>query len=205
MFDITISLPPEKSNCSRQQSIASVCAPASLADYTPTSYGFPMGGCAMAESARGLIPTEFMYVNYGALLREYLLTRVTLVQVHLFDPSEVQFDDALVSSAIIIYRKSAPADSHRVQFSFGGTLEVPGRVEHIPSANLRSRPKWPGHNRPLAPHSQSSETALGDLFAVKRGVATGANGFFIVDDERIRTGSNFLTTFLPLFCRALAM
>ena len=147
-----------------------------------------------------LIPTEFMYVNYGALLREYLLTRVSLLQVHLFDPSEVQFDDALVSSAVIIYRKSAPADSHRVQFSFGGTLEVPGRVEHIPAANLRGRPKWPGHNRPMAPPSQSSGTALGDLFAVKRGIATGANDFFIVDGERIRQFDlphDFLTPVLP--------
>ena len=147
-----------------------------------------------------LIPTEFMYVNYGALLREYLLTRVTLLQVHLFDPSEVQFDDALVSSAVIIYRKSNPADSDRIQFSFGGTLDNPGTVEQIPVARLRGESKWPGNNRPLARTSHSAQTALGDLFTVKRGIATGANGFFIVDGERIQRFNlprDFLTPVLP--------
>ncbi len=147
-----------------------------------------------------LIPTEFMYVNYGALLREYLLTPVTLLQVHAFDPSEVQFDDALVSSAVVLYRKSSPADSHRVQFSFGGSLDNPRRVEHIPVSRLRGMTKWPGQNRLLTNAPHSSDTLLGDLFTVKRGIATGANGFFIVDDQRIEQFNlphDFLTPILP--------
>ena len=123
--------------------------------------------------AAWLIPTEFMYVNYGALLRQYFLTRVTLLQVHIHDPSQVQFDDALVSSAVIIYRKSAPDELHQVQFSFGGTLDNPGKVEFLPVSRLRSRSKWPGLNRPVLHTPRNSEAILGDLFAVKRGIATG--------------------------------
>ena len=147
-----------------------------------------------------LIPTEFMYVNYGALLREYFLTRVTPLQVHVFDPSTVQFDDALVSSAVIIYRKSAPADSHRIQFSFGGTLAIPSQVEHIPVSFLKGQAKWPRRDRPLPPASNSGDILLGDLFDVKRGIATGANSFFIVDREliaRFDLPPDFLTPVLP--------
>lgn len=48
-----------------------------------------------------LIPSEFMDVNYGQELKRYLIEDVTLLRIHRFDPSNVQFDDALVSSAIV--------------------------------------------------------------------------------------------------------
>ena len=49
--------------------------------------------------AAWLIPSEFMDVNYGRAIKEYLLNQVTLLRIHRFDPSDVQFNDALVSSA----------------------------------------------------------------------------------------------------------
>src|SRR5216683_42988 len=45
-----------------------------------------------------LIPSEFMDVNYGVSLKEYLLTKVTLLRIHRFASQDVQFGDALVSS-----------------------------------------------------------------------------------------------------------
>src|ERR1700722_6567220 len=38
-----------------------------------------------------LIPSEFMDVNYGRELKHYLLHTVTLLRIHRFDPTEVQF------------------------------------------------------------------------------------------------------------------
>lgn len=144
-----------------------------------------------------LIPTEFMYVNYGAVLRQYLLTRVTLLHVHVFD--DVQFDDALVSSTVIIYRKAAPVHSHQVQFTYGSTLHTPDTVEHICISRLLCQKKWPRKNRPLL-SSTHSETVLGDMFDIKRGIATGANRFFIVDSQRMQHFDlplDFLTPILP--------
>ena len=51
-----------------------------------------------------LIPSEFMDVNYGQAVKDYLLNEVTLLQVHRFDPSDVQFHDALVSSAVVWFK-----------------------------------------------------------------------------------------------------
>ena len=58
----------------------------------------------MAENgiAGWLIPSGFMDVNYGQEVKNYLLNNVTLMRVHRFYPNEVQFDDALVSSTIIL-------------------------------------------------------------------------------------------------------
>ena len=56
-----------------------------------------------------LIPSEFMDVNYGRELKAYLLRQVTLLRIHRFDPSEGQFDDALVSSSVLWFRNQRPA------------------------------------------------------------------------------------------------
>ncbi|MEN9868247.1 MAG: hypothetical protein RL748_3837, partial [Pseudomonadota bacterium] len=72
-----------------------------------------------------LVPSEFMDVNYGGELKRYLLEDVTLLRIHRFDPSDVQFDDALVSSAVIWFKKTKPLPGHTVSFSYGGTHTSP--------------------------------------------------------------------------------
>ena len=58
--------------------------------------------------AAWLIPSEFMDVNYGAALKGFLADRVTLIRAHRFDPDDVQFGDALVSSVVLVFRKQLP-------------------------------------------------------------------------------------------------
>lgn len=48
-----------------------------------------------------LIPSEFMDVNYGQAVQNYLLNEVTLLQIQRFDPKDVQFDDAVVIAGFI--------------------------------------------------------------------------------------------------------
>ena len=48
-----------------------------------------------------VVPAEFLDVNYGQALKDYLATRVTLHRLHRFDPEDVQFADALVSSVVV--------------------------------------------------------------------------------------------------------
>lgn len=72
-----------------------------------------------------LIPSEFMDVNYGQAVKRYLLDRVTLLHIHRFDPNDVQFADALVSSAVVWFKNEPPPPDHEVNFTFGGTLFEP--------------------------------------------------------------------------------
>jgi methylase of polypeptide subunit release factors len=65
--------------------------------------------CMDEEAVAGwLIPSEFMDVNYGKSVKEFLLSKVELFRVHRFDPSDAQFEDALVSSVVIWFRKKLP-------------------------------------------------------------------------------------------------
>ncbi len=89
-----------------------------------------------------LIPSEFMDVNYGRAIKECLINHVTLLRVHRFDPADVQFDDALVSSAIVWFKKTAPPADHPVEFTFGGSLLNPSMSIDVSSHVLRQAAKW---------------------------------------------------------------
>ena len=89
-----------------------------------------------------LIPGEFMDVNYGEVLKRYLLNQVTLIRIHRFAPDDVQFDDALVSSAVVWFRNDPSPDDHAVEFSFGGSLPAPVVSRKVSTSALWKEPKW---------------------------------------------------------------
>lgn len=146
-----------------------------------------------------LIPSEFMDVNYGRALKSYLLREVTLLHIHRFDPNDVQFDDALVSSAVVWFKKQKPPADHAVTFSFGGTMQSPAHLKSVPAIDLERTDKWTRF--PMQGVAEAHEGyRLGDLFAIKRGLATGDNGFFILDEERtleLGLPRQFLRPILP--------
>lgn len=154
--------------------------------------------------AAWLIPSEFMDVNYGASIKSYLSDRVTLIRVHRFDPDDAQFGDALVSSVVVVFRKTRPAVDHAAQFSFGGSLAQPHASDSIKCQTLRKARKWtayPSHakndRRTL---SDGAGPMLGDYFRVQRGIATGCNKFFVLDRseaQRLGLPAKYLRPILP--------
>lgn len=155
----------------------------------------------MADGALAgwLIPSEFMDVNYGAELRRYLLSQVTLLHIHRFDPADVQFADALVSSAIVWLRKTPPPPDHAVRFTFGGTLAAPALDRQVAARDLGVERKWSRFPRAeVRPPTQGA--TLGDFFHIRRGIATGDNTFFILSEaERVahRLPEALFTPILP--------
>jgi adenine-specific DNA-methyltransferase len=144
-----------------------------------------------------LIPSEFMDVNYGAEVKRYLLKRVTLLHIHRFDPNEVQFADALVSSAIVWFRNAPPPEDHKVQFTLGGALLNSEISRWISAAELASEAKWtrfPASD--VRPKTRSPR--LSDFFQIKRGIATGDNNFFIITEEDIKRYDLPISEFRPV-------
>ncbi|KXU34977.1 restriction endonuclease subunit M [Ventosimonas gracilis] len=131
-----------------------------------------------------LIPSEFMDVNYGQAIKRYLLERVTLLHIHRFDPADVQFADALVSSAVVWFRKSPPPQHHQVMFTFGGTLAEPTQCRHVCVSTLAKESKWTRF--PVAAErTRPADGVVSDFFTIKRGIATGDNDFFILDEDTL--------------------
>ena len=131
-----------------------------------------------------LVPSEFMDVNYGASVKRYLLDRVKLLHVHRFDPREVQFEDALVSSVVVWFSKQYPSPKHYVRMTYGGSLLKP-TVERFVSADvLRGDPKWTRYPTRES-RAGSDQPVLSDFFKIKRGLATGSNTYFILSRKEI--------------------
>lgn len=153
--------------------------------------------------AAWLIPSEFMDVNYGSALRRFLTDRVTLIRAHRFDPDDVQFGDALVSSSVLVIRKAPSPRDHAVEFTFGGSLDSAHATDFIPLEPLRDSRKWtayPIHAKNDRRTSTDDGPTLGDFFRVQRGIATGSNKFFVLDRaDAHRRGfpSRYLRPILP--------
>jgi len=147
-----------------------------------------------------LIPGEFMDVNYGKGLREYFSQRVSLLRIHRFDPNDVQFDDADVSSAVVFFRNETPSHDAAVEMTYGGALSYPNITRRVSLQELQISSKWTTY---FGDYRLDGEvkTRLSDLFLVKRGLATGSNQFFILSEEEAKRRSlpkEFLKPILPM-------
>lgn len=153
----------------------------------------------MAEGgvAGWLIPSEFMDVNYGQAVKRYLLDRVALLHIHRFDPNDVQFADALVSSAVVWFKNEPPPPDHEVKFSFGGTLFEPKLSRLVPALDLAHERKWTRFPESLV-RQRSSIPTLSDFFQIKRGLATGDNSYFILSEDEIKARDLPAEAFIPI-------
>jgi hypothetical protein len=116
-------------------------------------------------------------------------------------------DEALVSSAIVIFEKAPPAGQD-IDFTLGGSLRCPSERVTIPHADLIPGYKWTKYSRGgrfsigrSRPREDSRHPLLlGDIFTIKRGLATGNNDFFILPRAKARKvgiPDQFLRPILP--------
>lgn len=142
-----------------------------------------------------LIPSEWMSVNYGSALREFLTHKVRILRVHKFDADDVRFSDALVSSCVVWFRKE-PSRSEDVAFTYGPDIQRPKRRDGVGVELLRTLNKWP----PQSAGKRATAARIGEYFTVRRGIATGDNAYFVLqeeDAERLQIPRRYLKPILP--------
>ncbi|MCL2557017.1 MAG: Eco57I restriction-modification methylase domain-containing protein [Treponema sp.] len=163
-------------------------------------------GYFMALSARWLqkdgisvwlVPNEFLDVNYGIMIKTFLLSKVKLLRIHRFNPLKLQFSDALVSSTVLFYTTGHSSDT--VLFSTGNDINKPDVQKYIFHKNLNPNDKWSNYFSSQT-KTNKCKVSLGDYFVVKRGIATGSNKHFILTEEAIEKldiPDNYLLPILP--------
>ncbi len=157
----------------------------------------------MSEDALAgwLIPSEFMDVNYGLGLKKYLTERVTLLRIHRFDPQDVQFSDAYVSSVVLFFKNAVPRDGNVVEVTYGGALSSPKITRQLSLGELRNTSKWRSCLSKHGMQVRDGQMTLGRIFTIKRGLATGSNDFFILNEEQVKNNGipkKFLKAILPM-------
>ena len=109
-----------------------------------------------------ILPTEFMSVNYGVALQEYLTNHVTLLRIHKFPEEQSKFEGALTTSAIIFLRNQKPSYNIEVEFTFGKELTDPTSSFRIGLFMLQKETKWNTFFEDIKPPtSVSSSVVLG--------------------------------------------
>lgn len=144
-----------------------------------------------------LIPSEFLDTNYGKSVRKYLAEKVSVERIHRFNPDGLMFDDALVTSLIVVFRNKKPSKSHLITFSEGDDLNDAETQRIVfPQSALHGESRWSGyfHHEPVSDLQEDVPT-LSDFFTIRRGIATGNNSYFIrprmevlaagIDDSRL--------------------
>ncbi len=145
-----------------------------------------------------LVPSEFMDVNYGKVVKEFLTTKVTLRSIHKFDFHDVKFEDALVSSCIVTYENRRANGGEKVFFSQGKSLLDPQNTIEINLKDLDPTCKWSHFFENKTTKQEGKK--IKDYFYVKRGIVTGDNDFFILTQsiiDEFRIPKEFITPLLP--------
>lgn len=155
--------------------------------------------------AAWLVPSEFTVTDAGQTLRAYLTDKVELLQMHFYDdtPEAGIFQDVLVSSCAIFFRKRMPRRQHQVRVTTGDKISSPRSSIRISVGELRERRRWEpsGLAEPVRIES-STNLRIGDVFRVRRGIATGANSVFVLSSEAVAEMSGSLQYTKPILSRA---
>ena len=134
---------------------------------------------APADGLCLLLPAQWLESDYAKDLRSHLWKlRNRRVEMHLF--RENLFDDALVDAVALMV---GPERKNPQPLVFSGDARswTPDRGSPVPS-------NWRARFDGATPGNAGQSTAgnrLGDLLTVRRGVATGANTFFVIPESRV--------------------
>lgn len=145
-----------------------------------------------------LVPSEFMDVNYGSALKDYLINHVHLLRIHRYDPDNSMFSDALVSSCVVWFKNEVVNYDYDIEFTFRGTHNQPMQKKQVKKSELMKEHKWTRFPEKEIRSEEINEVTLGDFFEIRRGIATGDNNFFIMCRDKIEELGMDMSFFKPI-------
>lgn len=147
-----------------------------------------------------ITPNEFLDVEYGVELKEYLLKSCRIRALIIFHESSLLFREAQTTACITLVEAGEPdgevtiVKSESWPGSPNGLLELiegkrdslqGSRVIRVPQKLMDPSAKWTRIGE-AAPIRSKLLVPLGEIARVKRGIATGANSFFVLSDKEIK-------------------
>jgi adenine-specific DNA-methyltransferase len=148
-----------------------------------------------------ILPAEFLNANFGEEIKEWLLKEMRPAGLVVFAPTLNLFENALTTSAIVFLEKGRPvsprmpamrADSLEdaavfVDCILGNTAGSPP-PRFLDLADFRPSEKWLNtfFNGSVPGDPPALARAVGEYFACRRGIATGANDFFCLSESAMK-------------------
>lgn len=144
-----------------------------------------------------IVPSEFLATGYGEQVKAFICRNRRLSRLVLFDTAERIFPDAATTACVMLF-DGAPCDHLHVWHLPGETEATQfhalceGKALPTPHAcidydQLNPQTNWQGLG--LGDHSHDGMVALTAFGDVKRGIATGANEFFVLKPSEAQNQS----------------
>ena len=137
-----------------------------------------------------IMPLEFLNTGYGTLVKQKLVESGHLCSIISFDCEKDIFPDATTSVGIILYDKAA----YHIAVQFFrlrsmdelAAFESVQPVAEVPRSALDPQAKWLPHFQGTAfSVDRQKTTTLADFGKFSRGIATGANAFFVLNSTSV--------------------
>ncbi len=161
-----------------------------------------------------IIPSEFLNSDYGKLVKTYLIRSKTLRHIIVINFEENVFDDALTTASIVLCANDNKAE--KIQFSNVHSLADLEKIEQAISAypnfskpnetinfsELNPEIKWRAYYQKQNSTKFKHLVPFTNFGKVVRGIATGANEYFIFNKSK---ATDFLIPdkyLLPCVCKA---
>ncbi len=136
-----------------------------------------------------LTPAHWMDMNYAREVKTLLLERAHVETLVSFPVESRVFDHAITTAGVTLIRKGVSGASPTRVVRLQATVSTEARLRAAINGKgpyrevvLRRQDKWSR----IGPRPKASGVKLSDLANVRRGIATGCNGFFVLTETRRR-------------------
>ncbi len=160
-----------------------------------------------------IVPSEFLNSDYGKYIKKYLLKSNLLRHIFIFDFKENVFDNALTTSAILLLAKDG--NHSKINFSTITNKKeldnISNIIQNYPNSlgqieldkeEINPNIKWRAYYQKQQSKNYKNLVPFNNVAKVVRGIATGANEYFIFNKEKVLKYSIKKSNLLPCITRS---
>lgn len=134
-----------------------------------------------------ITPADFLDTKFGEGLKSVLIKHTTIEETLLFNREISAFAGVLTTSTITVARKTPPERNHAIRFSEvscddNKVLRLEPNLRQATS--IKAAERWSSffgeRESELSRLTKDRPCILSDYLRIRRGIATGSNGFFVV-------------------------
>jgi len=141
-----------------------------------------------------IVPSEFLATGYGTQVKKFLMKSGRLRHLIIFDSNHRIFPDAATTACVLLFDKglcsdlniwhlSGQTDNKRFE-NICNDVSMDAADTCISLLNLDPTMNWQGLG--LSQTNLNGFIPLGTFGSIKRGIATGANEFFVLSPSKIK-------------------
>ena len=140
-----------------------------------------------------IIPKEFLSTDYGTPIKQYLIKRGLSLRIILFDNSLKVFSEGITTSCLILIENISSPTFYvkhiKNDIDWNKIVKNPDNLRLYSSVSYSEvNPSIKWHTLGKASKLKHNFKAkIGDFFRCSRGIATGANAFFLINETKRRS------------------